>query len=310
MNGSEGGLYLWHVVHYFDSLLSQLHFTQNIREKSQHSLKTTFIRWIFYVQFRDLESMWLFFRPWKAASSGWSITVLNRRTAGLPNRLRKEKAMSPHGRTDDPARPPCPLCWLLLPRPLRRHAGQEESWGQFFWKGLREGGGMGQMSIKAGFPPRASMASEVSLSETCQTVDDPVLPLLFGLTWNSHHESLLGLKKGVFSRARLLKCTRKGKALTPAHTNTDSSYQIRCWKAKLRNVEDGVLDGCTLVGEEEEQEASGREPLPPGSTVLWLHRRRAASAARWPVGAAVLRVAGKHWKRLLPFSVRREFPKT
>lgn len=57
MNGSEGGLYLWHVVHYFDSLLSQLHFTQNIREKSQHSLKTTFIRWIFYVQFRDLESM-------------------------------------------------------------------------------------------------------------------------------------------------------------------------------------------------------------------------------------------------------------
>ena len=192
MNGSEVGLCLWPVVHYFDSLLVSYTSPKTFQKKVS-ILWRLLLSDGFFMYSADLESMWLFFRPWKAASSGWSITVLNSWTAGLPNRLRKEKAVSPR-RADWRYRLPYPSCWLLLPQLLHRHAaGVVGVMGPVFLEGICEREeGWEWMSIKTRFPPCAFMTSEVSpeqacLSEICQTVDDLVLPLFFGLTWNSHH---------------------------------------------------------------------------------------------------------------------------
>ena len=120
-----GGVMFMACCSLFWFIANKLHFTQNIPEKSQHSLKTTFIRWIFYVQCRFGEHVTF-------------LTVLNSWTAGLPNRLRKEKAVSPCW-ADWRYHLPCPLCWLLLPQLLHRHAaGVVGVMGPVFLEGIWE----------------------------------------------------------------------------------------------------------------------------------------------------------------------------
>lgn len=172
------------------------------------------------------------------------------------------------GLTILPARPV--LCaGFSFHGPCADMQGRRSHGASFSGRDLREGGGMGQISLKAGFPPRASMTSEVSpeqacLSETCQALDDPVLPLLFGLTWNSHHELLLGLKKGVFSRARLLKCTRKGKALTSTHTNTDSSIRLDVEKQNSETSRMACWMGACWWVRRRNRKPQGRRRCHPG----------------------------------------------
>lgn len=116
-------------------------------------------KWISYVWCSDLESMWVFFRPWKTASSGWRITVLNSWTAGLPNRLRKEKAVSPQWASwryqhlpvlASPSTAPTQMC----SRSSRSH-------GPVLLEGIWERDeGWEKMNIKARLPPCALMSSE------------------------------------------------------------------------------------------------------------------------------------------------------
>lgn len=181
-----GGVMFMACCSLFWFIANKLHFTQNIPEKSQHSLKTTFIRWIFYVQCRFGEHV-TFFQTLESSQFRVEHNSFEQLDSRASQQVKEGKGSESL------------LGWLTIPPALSFvlaspstapaqtcSRGSRSHGASFSGRDLREGGGMGMD------PPCAFMTSEVSpeqacLSEICQTVDDLVLPLLFGLTWNSHH---------------------------------------------------------------------------------------------------------------------------
>lgn len=145
-----------------------------------------------FLMYGDLESMWVFFRPWKTASSGWRITVSNSWTAGLPNRLRKEKAVSPQWASwryqhlpvlASPSTAPTQMC----SRSSRSHGAS------FTGGDLRERGRMGKDEYKSktsSLCPHELWIHAQSRPASLKYVELLMIlipTLLFYLTWNSRH---------------------------------------------------------------------------------------------------------------------------
>lgn len=284
-------------------IASKLHFTQNIPEKSQHSLKTTFIRWIFYVQCRFGEHV-TFFQTLESTQFRVEHNSFEQLDSRASQQVKKGKGSeSPSGWLTIP-----PALSFVLASPSTAPAqtcsrGSRSHGASFSGRDLREGGGMGMDEYK-------NKVSSLCFHDLWSQ-PRAGLPLWnMSNCWWSSSSSLFWLdlkfpslvtpwiEEGHFFQSSAVKCTRKGKALTSARTSSDLS--IRCWKAKLRNIEDGVLDGYMLMGEGEEQEGSGGDTVTQDASApetLQVPLCATEAHCRWPGEAALFLVALKHWDR-------------